>query len=106
MEENIIVEDTYEQEISKVMKEFKKGVQEMEDLMQEEGLHLVQHRMVEFRILLGKMKALNVNDANDRLHPCTHFQTVDIDSSNTIARNQDWFEKMTQKKCCRQNREF
>ena len=26
MEENIIVEDTYEQEISKVMKEFKKGV--------------------------------------------------------------------------------
>ena len=33
MKKNIIVEDIYEQEISKIMKQFKKGVQKMEDLM-------------------------------------------------------------------------
>ena len=57
-EETIIVEDTYKQEISKVMKEFKEGVQVMKDLMQEGGLHLVQHGMTEFRILLEKMRMI------------------------------------------------
>ena len=85
MEENIIVEDTYEQEISKVMKEFKKGIQEMEDLMQEGGLHLAQYGMTEFRIFWEKMRMLNVNGTNDCLHPRTHFQMVDNDLSNTIA---------------------
>ena len=73
MEENIIVEDMYKQEISKVMKQFKKGVHEIKNLMQEGGLHLAQHGMAEFRILLGKMRALNVNGTNDHLHPRTYF---------------------------------
>ena len=89
MEENIIVQDTYEQEISKVMKQFKKGAKEMEDLMQEGGLHLAHYGMAEFRILLGKMRALNVNGANDHLHPRTHFQTMDDGVPNTIRRHRD-----------------
>ena len=74
--------------------------------MQKGELHLTQHGMSEFRILLRKMRVLNINDTNDRLHPLNHFQTVDNDLSNTIAQNQDWFERMTQKKRRRQNREF
>ena len=54
--------------------------------------------MAEFRILLGKIKALNVNGASDHLHPHTHFQMVDNGVLNTIERNRDWFERMTERK--------
>ena len=70
----------------------------MEDLMQEGGLHLAQHGMAEFIILLEKMRVLNVNGANDHLHSRTHFQTVDNGVPNIIKRNRDWFERMTEKK--------
>ena len=66
--------------------------------MQERGLYLIQHGMTEFRILLEKMKALNVNGENDHLHPRTHFQTVDNGLPNTIVQNQDWFERMIERK--------
>ena len=70
------------------------------------GLYLVlilqiQHGMAKFWILLGKMRTLNANGANDCLHLHTHFQTMDNGLPNTIAQNQDWFERMTQN-----NREF
>ena len=106
MKKNIIVEDMYEQEISKVMKQFKKGAKEMEDLIQKGELHLAQHRMAEFRILLEKMRALNVNVANDHLHPRTHLQTVDDGLPNTIGQNRDWFERMAEKKRRRQHGAF
>ena len=60
MKEDIIIEDTNHQEISKVVKEFKKSIQKMEDLMQKRELCLVQYTMVEFQILLKKMIMLNV----------------------------------------------
>ena len=52
------------------------------------------------------MRTLNVNNANDRLHLHTQFQTVYNGLTNTIARNQDWFERTTQNKRPRHNREF